>query len=101
MAGVNQDVKTYDLGQTVEVEAWFTIDGERIAPDVVIKVRKPDGTVLTPTVTPRTDADQQPYFTAEVVADLRGVWHYRAEATQAGDVGPFEHYFRVNTSVFA
>lgn len=101
MAGVNQEVKVYALGQTVEIEAWFTIDDERVqADDVVVKVKAPDGTVTEPTVTARVDEEAQPYYTAEVEADQAGTWHYRAEATEGDDVGPFEHYFRVNRSVF-
>lgn len=102
MAGVNQEVKVYDLHQTVEIEAWFTIADERIDADgVVVKVKAPDGTVTTPTVTARVNEDGEPYYTAEVEGDQPGTWHYRAEATEGDDVGPFEHYFRVNRSAFS
>lgn len=92
---MSKNANTYDKGQAVRCECTFDVDGTLIDPtSVTAKVKAPDGTETTPTVTnPSTGV-----YRAEVTADQSGTWYYRFEST--GGVSAEERFFLVSESQF-
>lgn len=68
------DEKGYDIGDEFNFTATFLDkDKEPKSPtEVTLRVRKPDGTVVTPFVTPGDEG----VYTAEIDLDQHGRWRY-------------------------
>lgn len=74
---------TRHVGETVELTASFTLDGEPADPDTVtIQWRAPDGTISDPVNASRTSEGE---FYYDLLLDAAGEWRW--EFTGTGDAG--------------
>lgn len=74
MAAINE----YDIGDVVRVSAAFTnAAGAPANTTATLRVRKPDLSVTTPSLT----NDGTGLYHYDIVVDMAGNWFYRAEGT--------------------
>lgn len=84
-------------GTAIVITATFTRLGAPFAPTAPIaKVRRPNGTIITPVVT----ALAANRFEATFLVDVPGMWTYRWESSGNGQVGR-EMSFKVEPTAFA
>jgi uncharacterized protein YfaS (alpha-2-macroglobulin family) len=89
----------YDKGDEVVLTTVITDTRTRAPVDpatVVVTVKRPDKTVLTPTVTRDTTGT----YEASVIANQTGRWFYQWSTTGGDYVGADENHFSVRPSAF-
>lgn len=70
----------WDVGDAAKIYAEFTDDdGQPINATVTVAVKKPDGTLVAPALTPTNPATGR--YEAIVDIDQPGTWNYRWAAT--------------------
>ena len=94
-------INTYDKGDSVKLQATFTIDSVNTDPTtIVLKVKNPAGTSIAYTyLAAEITKSANGIYYKEISVTDDGMWYYRWEGT-GNLLAASEHSFKVRSSEF-